>query len=248
VTTKQKTIARAGWFVYNVGPVGDMGRGRDDLARELDALCNVHPKNPREAPPKVGGLLEVIGWGRLPVPDGYRAIRSRDTESSANLAMIVRDTLTVNDVTWIHGQKTWRETRTGAKPSDRHPPRDILRARLSNKRGQHVNGIVGHAPPNTKYRDTGPAQQEWLDLMVRVIDVTGPCIVMTDPNSLMDELYKRVKSTGHVVSFGTDIEAVLMRGFDLERPETPGKVNGVVMGSDHHRCARGVAVRRAATT
>jgi hypothetical protein len=239
-------LERVAFRAYNFGPAGDKGRTPKVLAREQRALLNIEPRDRRQATVKVDAGVEAIGWGDLPDMPGYQLIRDRSTEPRANLCLYLPNALEVEDVTWLRHHRVWRQTRDGAGPNDMHPPRRSLRVRVKGDDRKRARVYVVHAPPVTKHGDTGPARAEWVTILADDIAAADvPCIVPGDPNGLFPTLKRELADRDvQAVTGGDSTDGILVTGYTLHDTKPVARVNGVEMGSDHHKALRGRAVRR----
>lgn len=231
--------------VYNVGPEGDMGRHLGALVPELNAIFSTDPD--------ITVLIETIGWGPLPNYAHYVKYRDRTTEGRANITTYVHKRLgaLANRGRWIACDLTWRQTRAGASPRDRHPAREFFKLSLPK-----ITILASHDPPLTKWKDTGPARAEHLH---KVSHELAPWLRDTwddrtrdeqrnakdrlrvnlgDPNGQGDDLAKLVGGSYE----GTNIEGGTVVGGHWKNARTQTQIGGVRMKSDHKRLFIGTLV------
>jgi hypothetical protein len=128
-----------------------------------------------------------------------------------------------------------------------HPPRETLLATLGGPDTFELTLFVGtHAPPPTRSGkgSSVEARREWVDLMVDVFRNSDiPVVMAGDPNGLFDNVRDRLGNP-KVSLHGTPVEATLTRGYYFDDAREDEWVNGVRMGSDHHRAHRARLRRR----
>jgi hypothetical protein len=226
-------------WVYNFGPAGKDGRTIDHVRHEVQALCNVPPhRDGRRKPPKAGVGIEALRWGRLPSIAGQRLFHDTSNLSRANIALWVREGLKV-DVDYLRHTEGWDRT----EGEGVHEPRATLLAYCEGDDEQEMLVIGTHAPPVTP--TSADARAEWVHLMdVAIRNNSIPIVMLGDPNGLFGKVRDRVGNPKITVA-GTAVEGTLTRGYTITDSREDHVVNGVVMGSDHHRAHRARLIRRA---
>lgn len=232
---------------YNVGPIGENGRGPGVLETELKALAGTGAK--------VIGACETIGWGDLPDLRNYDKIRSRKKDGRANVAAWIHQSLDFRpqDVRWHDLETQWQRT----EHPGMHAARSFLEVVIDG--GQW---FFGHQPPRG-IKDihgnwaTDEAQQEGVNLLARRMQpenrdgwaartqaskkkaLNRLRLVLWDPNR---DPHAPVVEPGpnqlaHRIggwAAGTPIEGGVIRGGQFTKPRKQAVVTGVHLGSDHH--------------
>lgn len=221
-------MRRLPFAAYNLGPAGD--RPRRQARREIRALLRGR---------KAVGLLEAIGH-ELPWSLTHRRIHNTSTLGRANVALYVRRGLRLGKLEWVDHELDWPKVLHDGN----HPARATLVQEVAN-----WTVLVGHAPqaPRPVFGigtnlALEAAREEWLDITVRLMRRRGPVLLLSDPNGLGDELVRRLGP--HAVAGGTSTEAVHGLRVVLVAAQTPGRVGGVPMRSDHSKALIGRARRR----
>jgi hypothetical protein len=216
----------------NLAPAGDPGRGPTQVRLEQEALANLHNRDRRRRRPKVIADVECI-HRPMPMLAGYQLVRDTRDLSHANVALYVRDGLHIGGVKWTMCTKTWpRPEHPDAGP---HEPRVILAVRVED-----WTFVVAHAPQVAP--KTGPAREEWLDVLEQVIkQAPAKVLCLSDPNGLGDDLARRMPNLT-TSKESTPTDAAHARGADLEDVRFLRDVNGIRMLTDHHGALLGRAV------
>jgi hypothetical protein len=229
-------VKRCRFAFYNLAPAGDPMRGEVFVQRELTAIANfVDPESNERKRPKVLGVCEAVGRA-LPPLDRFNLLRSREDASKANVALYVRDDLRHGEPRWImHGRRWPNILRPGL-----HDPRATLVVKVENWRV-----VVAHAPqaprevfPVATREALDAARDEWLDIMLRLLDRSGPVLLLSDPNGLAGQLKQRMQALNMEGGLG---EAVHAMGANVKHFQMLGEANGVAMLSDHHQFELGRA-------
>lgn len=230
--------------------VYNLEEGRPMLEVIAEVLALLSPDRPNR--PMILALVECVGYP-LPHVDGYRVLRNRLTESAANVAAYVHESIPVSRVRWRRMNRTWRRVkRTGV-----HPPRTILKFRAAAKWWQRATGVrvaVAHHPQDDG-ANTGPARLEHLEALanfltpwrrarwwrllpakVRDREARRPRVVLWDSNGGAPTLANM--TGGQIVALGVD-------GAVLRGPRTHGVALKAVrfvgdrpLRSDHGRAVR----------
>lgn len=144
-------MTRRSVVFYNL----DNARDPKRVAQEWDELLSITPA--------VAGFCEGFGYAfdRRPeyrVLHGSRLTELERTPGNLNVGAYVHHSLDVVSWGYMAHQETWERP---DRPGVRHWPRETLHAVLEDVDGRRLQLVVGHRPPNTRLKDTGPAQEEW---------------------------------------------------------------------------------------
>jgi hypothetical protein len=235
-------LERVPLWVYNFGPAGKDGRTMWDVTREVRALCNVgENRDRRRKNPKMGVGIEALRWGPMPTIQGQLRIHDDVNLSRANIVMYVAAGFRVLDIAYVQHTEKWDRTETKGV----HEPRATLLVTVEGNDSAECLFVGTHAPPVTA--TSGDARKEWVDLMVDVLRNSNiPVVMGGDPNGLFGRVRDKLGNP-QVTTHGTPVEATLTRGYYFDDAREDEKVNGVVMGSDHHRAHRARLIRRSGT-